>query len=287
MDNSAKNMYNSAKGSDCVLYLSASGTREIRACNTNYFPEGSYHPNQYLEEYDFLYIKEGSWHVCEDENVYAVRDGHVLILEPHRHLSSLDRCTPGMKNMFLHCAGLPGDFNEPAGRSPLPDSQDYFCLEKMIDCAGNPQIESLFSQIIETYWTQSVHRAGLIDSLLFLLMAELEKTGKPREQHDPLISEIIHQFYLHSDQVYSPQELADAHKISVRSLSSRFKAATGMSIHQYQMNLKLDVAHEQLRLNPGWHLRELALSLGFYDEFHFSKMYKRRFGKSPSSNRRL
>ena len=30
-----------------------------------------------------------------------------------------------------------------------------------------------------------------------VLMAELEKTGKPREQHDPLISEIIHQFYLH------------------------------------------------------------------------------------------
>lgn len=268
-----------------MLYLSTSRERIIRSCNINYFPEGDYHPHQFLDEYDFLYIKKGTWHVCEDDTVFPVRDGQLLILEPQRHLYSLDKCSPGMKNMYIHCSCLPADNRHSSSNPQMSENPDYVCLDKLIDCSGNPTIESLFSQIIETYWTPSVHKSQLLESLFFLLLTELEKTGKPRAQHDPLISEILHLFYLHSDQMFSLQELADLYKISVRSLSGRFKTVIGMSIHQYQMNLKLDIAHEQLRLNHGRHIRELALSLGFYDEFHFSKLYKRKFGHPPSSDR--
>lgn len=270
-----------------MLCLSTSAERVIRSCNVNYFPDGEYHPRQLLKEYDFLYIKTGAWHVCEDDAVFPIRDGHLLILEPQKHLSSLDKCSPGMKNMYIHCSCLPEDFTLSASDPPVWDDPKHVCLEKLIDCSGNPKIESLFLQIIETYWTPSLHKSQLLDALFFLLLTELEKTGKSRMNHDPMVSEILHLFYAHSEQMFSLAELANQFNISIRSLSGRFKAATGMSVHQYQLNMKLDIAQEQLRINPDRYIRELALSLGFYDEFHFSKLFKRRFGYAPSSNRYL
>ena len=223
--------------------------------------------------------------MCEDDAVFPVRDGHLLILEPRKHLYSLDKCSAGMKNMYIHCSSLPEDSRLSAAEQGTLDNPDCVFLEKQIDCSGNPKIESLFSQIIEAYWKPSAHKAQLLEALFFLLLTELEKMSKPREQHDPLISEILHLIYMHTEQMFSLQELADRYQISIRSLSGRFKTVTGLSVHQYQMNLKLDIAQEQLRINRGRHVRELALSLGFYDEFHFSKLYKRRFGHAPSEDR--
>lgn len=68
-------------------------------------------------------------------------------------------------------------------------------------------------------------------------------------------------------------------------LIRRFKAVTGRPPHGYFMDLKLKNAAFLLR-HGELPVKAIAADLGFYDEFHFSKLFKKRFGVSPSGYRR-
>lgn len=283
-----------------MIYFSTKRGRNFCSCNTNYIQEGIRHPDRILDEYDFLYIKNGTWEIYEDEICYFLKEKQLLILEPGKHHYSLEKCSPKMRNMFIHCTRLPEDRLHPAetgscqyslaaqniqNTSAAASSPEFFALQKVTDCSGSTQFEHLFLQFIEAYWSTCSHRTLRLESLFFLLLAELESCKESSRCADPMITDIIHRFYLYPNRFFSPQELADTYHISVRSLSSRFKKSTGTSVHQYQLHLKLNFANEQIPLYPERRLKDIALDLGFYDEFQFSRLFKRKFGYSPSDKR--
>lgn len=274
-----------------MIYFSSARERIICSCNTNYIQDGIKHPDRTLDEYDFLYIKNGTWEIYEEDICYPLKEKQMLILEPGRHHFSLEKCSPKMRNMYIHCTHLPEDYTQdiPAGSCMhTPDTAcgtDFFMLQKVTDCSGSTQIEPLILQIIETYWSGCRHRIQRLESLFLLMLAELESLGESSSCSDPVVTDIIHRFYLCPDRFFSPRELAGEYHISVRSLSERFKKATGTSIHRYQTDLKLNFASEQIPLYPDRRLKDIALDLGFYDEFQFSKLFKRKFGCPPSDRR--
>lgn len=259
-------------------FLSAAGRHQITTCNRNYSKEGIYHPDRILEEYDLLYLLQGSWNIFEDGVCYPLKENQVLLLEPQKHHYSLDKCSPEMKNLYIHFDALPEDGEQ------LPDN---LCINKLTDCSSHHTVLHLFEEIIETYWSDlSGSKKLRLGAQLDLLFAELSDIRcEQQKTADILITEIIHRFYCSPDRFFSPEELAKDYQISLRSMSSRFKKVTGQSIHQYQLKLKLDMAYDLLPLNPGRGLRDIALSFGFYDEFQFSKLFKREFGISPSKRR--
>ncbi len=260
-----------------MLHLSVAKKRPITVCNTNYSPEGIFHPDRIMQEYDFLYMVNGSWEIIENDVCYPVREGQLLILEPGLHHYSKEKCSPHMRNMFLHCPPLPGDGT--SGDNSIP-------LNKLTDCTSAPQIARLFRAIIETYWNRKDDYTGYRLSNLFeLLLLELSTCGRETLPADPLIKEILHLFFNNCERFYTLEELAKLFGIGSRSLGIRFKQATGTTLHQYQLALKLNMIHELLPANPTRGLRDIALSFGFYDEFQFSKLYKRQFGCPPSSRR--
>lgn len=274
-----------------MIHFATNQRRSVTLCNINRSLEGFCHPDRIMEEYDLLYLQKGTWEIWEEDTLYELKEGSLLILEPGLHHYGLKNCTTPMHNLFIHCSSLPEDYSErcplmepvhPAWDSPAPNSTGYISVPKLSDCSDNPQIEQLFLKIIEAHLTQNCFSELRMNALLELLLIELSTMKSDQYLSDTLIQEIIHGFYQHTNRFFSPKELAEAHHISIRSLSSRFKAATGTSIHRYQMDLKLNLAKEQLPLYPKRRLADVALSLGFYDEFHFSKLFKRKFGYSPS-----
>ena len=270
-----------------MIYFATNQKRIVTLCNINHTQDGFYHPDRIMPEYDLLYLRKGSWEIWEEDALYSLNAGEVLILEPNLHHYSLQKCTVPMNNIFIHCSSSPADYSP---RRPLHTTasklphEEYICVPKQTNCSGNPQIERLFLQIMEAHLNPSEYNTLRIHALMELLLIELAATGNEQCNTDPLIQEIIHSFYQYSNRFFSPKELAEAYHVSIRTLSSRFKGATGTSIHRYQMDLKLNIAREQLPLYPKRRLADLALSLGFYDEFHFSKLFKRKFGFSPSEN---
>lgn len=276
-----------------MIFLSTESRRTVTSCNINYSPEGYYHPDRIINEYDFLYMVKGSWDIYEqeptesqdifkNEKCYHLEPGKLLILEPGKHHFSREKSTPNMRNMFIHCNILPGDCNTFDNKV----SENLLKLQKLSDCRQNHQIANLYEQIIESYWSHNPHSILRTSALLDLFLTELSLIGEENTiSGDYLTREIIQRFNSQPERFFTPKELAADYNVSIRTLSGRFKKATGMSLHQYQLKLKLSMAHEQIPLNPSRGLRDIALNFGFYDEFQFSKLYKRQFGYPPSKRR--
>lgn len=260
-----------------MLSFSANDKYNITLCNFNYSPEGILHPDRIMQEYDFLYMLQGKWEIIEDEICYELHEGELLILEPGRHHYSREKCTPHMRNMFLHC--LPAS---------AAGSDEGFTISvgKLTDCRSSPKVSGIFKDIIEAYWNPfSPYRELRLGSLFSLLLLELAECHKGSDHFDPLVNELQTLFISNTERFFHLDELASRFHLSERTLNSRFKNVTGSSLYQYQLNQKLNMIHELLPQNPERGLRDIALSFGFYDEFQMSRLYKRQFGFPPSKRR--
>lgn len=76
-------------------------------------------------------------------------------------------------------------------------------------------------------------------------------------------------------------ELARTAGMSTTSFHQHFKAITGTTPLQYQKDLRL-IAARTLLAERGQTVTEAAYAIGYESPTHFSRDYKRKFGRSPS-----
>ncbi|MBU6954765.1 GlxA family transcriptional regulator [Hahella sp. HN01] len=71
--------------------------------------------------------------------------------------------------------------------------------------------------------------------------------------------------------------------LGYRQLTRRFRLATGVSIKQYQLILRLEVAQKLMREGRHANIERLAETVGFQSAHAFRKAWKNRFGAPPSA----
>ncbi|MNI36476.1 HTH-type transcriptional activator Btr [compost metagenome] len=76
-------------------------------------------------------------------------------------------------------------------------------------------------------------------------------------------------------------ELAELVQLSYTYLSRAFKEITGYSVIEFFNKLKMDKA-KALLLEDGMKIKDVAQTLGYSDEFYFSRLFKKMEGVSPS-----
>ncbi len=88
------------------------------------------------------------------------------------------------------------------------------------------------------------------------------------------------------DENIALSELAAAFNLSPFHFARVFKRATGFPPHEYQLQLRIARARELLRRIPGKTIADIACELGFADESHFRRHFRRIVGTTPSQFRR-
>ena len=83
----------------------------------------------------------------------------------------------------------------------------------------------------------------------------------------------------HYHEQLSLEGIARAARVSVSTLTHRYRAETGYTPIGRLIEYRLDVARGMLI--KGASLKAVAAHTGFYDEFHLSKAFKHRFGLPP------
>ncbi len=89
---------------------------------------------------------------------------------------------------------------------------------------------------------------------------------------------------MNADEPLTPNELARAGNISVRTLHASFQRTFGMSPLAYVRQVRLDHVRAELisNRNPEVRVTEVAMRWGFFHLSRFAQQYKERFGESPS-----
>jgi AraC-like DNA-binding protein len=93
-------------------------------------------------------------------------------------------------------------------------------------------------------------------------------------------SEKVQQYIdMHIHESITISKLADLTGRSESFISHHFRKDFGKTPRQYILARKMEIARNLLK--GGDQVKQVAKKLGFYDEFHFSKAFKKYFHKSP------
>ncbi len=103
---------------------------------------------------------------------------------------------------------------------------------------------------------------------------------------DHALKPIVAYLVTHCHEELSVEGLARTFATNRTTLQARFKKGTGMSVGQYVIQLRVQVAALLLR-DTSLTVSEIMERTGFNDPSHFARMFKRHTGRSPSDFRGL
>ncbi len=131
-------------------------------------------------------------------------------------------------------------------------------------------------------------RAGLMQSMVIELLRQSRSNLQSSEaagNDQAMIGRAIDFFQEQYMLAVSLEDAAAAADMSMSHFIRAFKATTGMTPHAYLTNLRIAKASEQLRLRES-SITEVALACGFSSPGHFSTVFRRIVGVSPSEYRK-
>jgi AraC family transcriptional regulator, arabinose operon regulatory protein len=132
------------------------------------------------------------------------------------------------------------------------------------DPVGRRQAELCLEQLLGMIW-DAVHNPG-------------------SSATDTAVDEVARQLRQDPGRDWTVAEMAGRAALSRAQFTRRFVAQLGMSPAQYLIQARIDRAH-QLLTETGMTVTQVAAALGYTDVPYFSRQYKQRTGKSPSTAR--
>lgn len=254
--------------------------RLVETANYITYVDGTLHPDRILTVHDIVYILEGQWEVTQNNIPYHLEPDDVILLHAGQHHGGTVPCTPNTKTMYIHYTAAERDCFL-AGESNNP-KDGLLSLPVVISCRQHLAVKSRFQDIISIQWTDSPRKSQKLSALLALLMNELaECQYNLAGQEDKTATQIAEFLHANPDHFYTGEELAEHFFISERTLRNHFQQRYRQSIYQYQVHTKLQMACEFMMTHPEAKLSEVAHNFGFCDEFHFSKLFKKKYALPP------
>lgn len=162
------------------------------------------------------------------------------------------------------------------------------------DVIKNQEDRELLWQILMLILKENTHQeeyykhiiSNMTSTILSIIARNIKSQNKknnlPRTQKSELIDELIS--YIHK-YVYEPSRmkisaLAETFNMTNSTLSNYFKKQTGKSLHHYILLYKLDLVKDRLE-NTDFTVSQIANQMGFTDESHLTRIFKKYFNTTP------
>ncbi len=208
------------------------------------------------------------------------------------------KITPGTLNQFVSIRIYQEFFNNCAQGisilSTLLGKISEVSIKNSSRCINNisPQLFGILQDIIEYRFVGLAEKQFLEDRVFHLLLYQFVKlsplvASSKQDRNIPLQDRQMTQYarrYL-EDNLQSPPSLAALAKragMSSGKLNNCFRQLYGMTVAQYLRHKRLFKAKEMLQRGD-LSVTEVAFLVGYHSPSHFSKSYKNKFGKLPSS----
>ncbi|MEK3722760.1 helix-turn-helix transcriptional regulator [Paenibacillus sp. FSL H8-0034] len=254
--------------------------------NDSYDIEGVYRliiqPKSILREFrtvkhGFLFIVRGGARLRVNGTVYELHPGSVFHAAPGMQLDSqvIGKSELEYYSLFYKLDTL-------ADVNCIHECDSHFKLEP----GANPRVIELLIML-----HQNAHMHGgigklrvkeLFLSIMYQVLVGCRHRENERSPSKNVIEEAIAYINGHYMNPLTLDELAELHAMNPKRFSYFFHKYTGFRPIDYVINYRMERASELLHAG-NFTIRDIAVSVGYANSLYFSRVFKKKFGMSPSA----
>jgi len=254
---------------------------------TRHEDEARYHSHDYLEM-AFVLSGVGKYHI--EDAIYDVKEGDLIIFNPgvrHQALFLPEAEVPTTE-FFIGFSDIqfPG---YPFNYLPTPD--DSFIMhtsgelrQKIFKICSSMEAEKAVVRPGKYFMLQSYLMQVLLLVIREQCESEMQQSSFVFESTNKkyVVEKIITYFEDHYSEKISLDQIAANMYLSPFYVSKIFKSETGDTPIRHLINIRLERAKELLENGYRGSIQEVAAMVGYDDAYHFSKLFKRYYGITPT-----
>lgn len=235
-----------------------------------------------LQHHELLLVTGGKGSFMIDRKRHSFKTGMLFYICPDvKHSIEIDTEDP-LCFLSVHFNYAKVSMNE--GEWGINGNVETLHLQAVSELKDYYQVEDLFGKLIQSWNTKLPGYEFVAKTLLQQLIIAIAQNTKKQSQNYSTslkVEKIINYMHQKINEKVNLNEFSDLVQLSPAYLSRAFKGITGYSIIEFFNKMKIDKAKE-LIVEGDIKIKEVAQSLGFTDEFYFSRIFKRMTGISPS-----
>lgn len=250
--------------------------------------------------FELVYIAGGTGKQCINNNQFDYRAGQMFLITPEDcHSFKVETTT---QFFFVR-------FNDIYIKTQKQqESKDNAWIKRMEYILHNAShqpgcilcnegdkllVKALFQSITSELVNRELYHHELISQLvntMITIVARNIAMALPEKVNDSTGNTIIDMINYIQQHIYTPEvlrvdSLSNHFSISEGYLSRYFKKHTGESLQQYITNYKLKLVETRLQ-HSDMRINEIVTELGFTDESHLNRLFKKHRGINPSEFRK-
>lgn len=257
---------------------------------TRHEDEAVYHCHDHLEM-AFVLSGKGKYHI--EGEIFDIAEGDLMIFNPgirHQALFLKNAETPTTE-FFVGFSGVrfpgvcPNHIPVPNGGYVIHTKGEL--RQRIFKICSSMEAEKAAKREGRYYMLKSY-----LMQLLILVMREQCEPEKPMDGYSfestnkkYVVEKILNYFEDHYGEKISLDQIAENMYLSPFYVSKIFKSETGDAPIQHLIKIRLEKAKELLEQGKAQSVQEVAAMVGYDDAYHFSKLFKKRFGITPTQAR--
>lgn len=230
-----------------------------------------------LDEFQLIYIIRGDgWFESAAHGRMKIRAGDTFLLFPgvwHRYAPNPET---GWDEYWI---GFDGQVPR-----QLFKEMTFHPARPVFSPGLGAEWHDLFTRAIEVLEIESPGHQQIMAGVTYQMLTRLHAMERGETKNTPKNDSIVRKAkYLIIERIADKiawQDLARELGVSYSSMRHVFRHYTGISPHQYQLQLRLNKARCLLN-DTSDSVKSIASAVGFECPYHFSHLFKRKIGRSP------
>lgn len=250
------------------------------------YKEPIIHPTrENVKFHDIVYMVEGFFDFKLDDSIYKAYSGDVFVLPAGSSYEGVSFCSEDTRTVYIHSEALESDI--PNCISGSESDSIHVPVGTLIHTGDDAAIRELFYEIALVKCSDKPQKNAVMNALFKSLLCLIYTCeNKTVVKKSDIVNECIEIMRQNQSVFFKEAEMAEKLFVSDKTLRKAFEKRYNKSFYKFQLDYKLSQAMSMLTSGNEIKIYEISDCLGFNDEFHFSKIFKKKFGVPPSVYRK-